>query len=91
MEQRYLKNREQILRGKLEKLFGEYATMSLVIDLAQILSAEKVTARVYGEVIRFTYEDGETFYIEDDELLMLTGVDTDTIEFVKEAVDDNAA
>ena len=89
MAQRYERNRQQILEGKLEKLFGEYAAMSLMIDLAQILSEEKVTVRVHGDTIRFTYEDGETFYLEDEDLIMLCGLDSETIEFVKESVNDH--
>jgi hypothetical protein len=89
MAQRYERNRQQILEGKLEKLFGEYAAMSLMIDLAQILSEEKVAVRIYGDTIRFTYEDGETFYLEDEDLIMLCGLDSETIEFVKESVNDH--
>lgn len=90
MPQRYERNRQQILEGKLEKVFGEYAAMSLIIDLARILSEEKVTVRVHGDVIRFTYEDGETFYLEDEDLIMLCGIDSETIEYVKEAVHDES-
>lgn len=91
MAQRYERNRQQILEGKLEKVFGEYAIMSFLIDLAQILSVEKVSVRVHADTIRFTYEDGETFYLENEDILMLTGIDEETIEFVKESVSDNAA
>ena len=85
-EQRDIKKDEwENLKKELEKLFAEYSIAPFLVALTQVFIDSAVVVDSFVGYTRFRFGNGLTFYLEDDELLMLSGMDTETIKYIKEA------
>jgi hypothetical protein len=83
------KTRREKLEEDLKAIFAEFTISSFLIHLAQLLAKHHVEIRVYGEGIRVTWlKDGGTFHWDDDEFLDLTGMDNETLGYVRDSVRD---
>ena len=73
------RHKQQRFEYLLSRLVDKYQLAGFIVELAQLLYDEGVSFKEHPTGVDIRYEDGDEFEFENEDLLMLTGFDFETL------------